>query len=130
MITVVAGIIVKGGKVLIARRASHKSLSGKWEFPGGKTEGNETPETALERELFEEFNVITLTGRFITKNKHDYGDFQIELLVYESKVLEGDFKLTDHDKIEWVDKNELQQYDLAEADIPIIIKLKEWKTDF
>lgn len=35
MIEVVAGILIKKGKVLIAKRAAHKSMPGKWEFPGG-----------------------------------------------------------------------------------------------
>ena len=53
-IEVVAAVMIgDSGKVLIARRASHKLLPGKWEFPGGKIEGNETPELALERELRE-----------------------------------------------------------------------------
>ena len=36
---------------------------------------------------------------------------QIEVLV--------DIKLTDHDKVEWININELKNYDFAPADIPI-----------
>jgi len=124
MIEVVAGILVKEGKVLIARRASHKSLPGKWEFPGGKIEKNEKHETALERELFEEFSVKTKTGKYITTNEHDYGSFKIKLKAYFSEYLMGDFNLTDHDQIQWVRLNKLITYDLAEADLPIVKVLK------
>jgi len=113
MIDVVAGIIVQKKKVLIARRAPHKSLSGKWEFPGGKIEKDETPEVALERELYEEFGVKTKTGIYITSNEHDYGSFKIKLLAYFSNYIEGNFILTDHDQIEWVRINKLISYDLA-----------------
>lgn len=125
MIEVVAGIIIKVGKVLIARRAIHKSLPGKWEFPGGKIEENETPEEALERELFEEFGIKTKTGKYIAANKHDYGTFKIKLLTYFSEYIEGDFNLTDHDKIEWVILEELKLFDLADADVPVINELNK-----
>ena len=39
------------GRVLLAQRPEGKSLAGLWEFPGGKVEPFETPETALIREL-------------------------------------------------------------------------------
>ncbi len=123
MIKVVAGIIVQNNKVLIARRAPHKSLPGKWEFPGGKIEIGETPEAALERELFEEFGVKTKTGKYIAANKHDYGTFKIKLLAYFSEYLMGDFNLTDHDLIEWVSISQLNSYEMAEADVPIINKI-------
>ena len=120
MIEVVAGILRQGEKVLIARRAAHKSLPGKWEFPGGKREPNESPEKALERELFEEFGVITQTGKYIVTHLHDYGSFQIKLLAYTVEWITGEFIRKDHDEIAWVGLDELQNYDLAEADIPII----------
>jgi len=125
MIEVVAGILVKESKVLIARRAAHKSLPGKWEFPGGKIEKDETPEVALERELFEEFGIKTKTGKFISTNEHDYGTFKIKLFAYLSEYLMGDFNLTDHDKIKWVNTSQLHGYEMADADIPIILIIKE-----
>ena len=123
MIQVVAGIITRNKTVLIARRAPHKPMAGKWEFPGGKIEADESPERALEREIFEEFGVVIRTGPYIASNTHDYGDFKIELLAYYARYVEGEFELTDHDQIAWVSNKELKSYDLAEADIPLIDKL-------
>lgn len=119
MIEVVAGIIIHEGKVLIARRAKHKSMPGKWEFPGGKIEANESPETALERELFEEFGVKTKTEKYVTTILHNYGTFQIKLQAYYSSVIQGNFELTDHDQITWVSIDDIHTYDFAAADIPI-----------
>lgn len=38
MIEVIAGAIIKDGKILIAKRAENQNLAGMWEFPGGKIE--------------------------------------------------------------------------------------------
>ena len=43
MLKVVAALIIKDGKMLIAKRSTgNKDVIGKWEFPGGKVEENET----------------------------------------------------------------------------------------
>ena len=44
-------------RVLVAQRPAGKSLAGLWEFPGGKIEALESPETALIRELKEELGI-------------------------------------------------------------------------
>lgn len=40
---VTAGIIIDNNKILIAQRGANEKLAGKWEFPGGKIELDETP---------------------------------------------------------------------------------------
>lgn len=97
MIDVVAGIIRKGSHVLIARRAAHKSMPGKWEFPGGKVEEGETPECALERELLEEFGIQTKTGEHFHTSAYSYPSFDIRLIGFYSEYLGGEIRLTDHE---------------------------------
>lgn len=126
MIDVVAGLIIQDNKVLIARRASHKKLAGKWEFPGGKVKDGENHHQALERELFEEFGIRTKTGKHFLTHEHEYDTFSIRLIAYFTVYLEGDYKLTDHDSIKWVYLKELVEHDLAEADIPIAKELIEY----
>ena len=66
MITVVAALIEKDGKILIAKRATgDKDVFGKWEFPGGKVEKNETEEHAIEREIKEEFEITIEAQEFL-----------------------------------------------------------------
>jgi 8-oxo-dGTP diphosphatase len=48
---VVAGILFKDERVLIAQRAKDDPLAGLWEFPGGKVENGESPEDSLIREM-------------------------------------------------------------------------------
>jgi 8-oxo-dGTP diphosphatase len=54
---VVAGVFVRGGRLLLAQRFPGGRYPGLWEFPGGKVHAGETPEAALEREWAEELDV-------------------------------------------------------------------------
>jgi 8-oxo-dGTP diphosphatase len=120
-IDVVAAVIVDASnRVLIARRHQHKTLAGKWEFPGGKVEEGETYEQALQRELFEEFAIQTTTKEFIGANIHQYEHIAINLRAYISEYHAGEFSLSDHDTIAWVLARDLRNYDFADADIPFI----------
>jgi len=111
--------------VLIARRGPHKSLGGKWEFPGGKIEETENPVEALVREMGEEFDMqLNVREHYITVN-HSYPTFDIELTGFLADYISGTSTSTDHDIVEWVDVKDLFSFDLAEADIPIAKKLVE-----
>jgi 8-oxo-dGTP diphosphatase len=120
MIKVVAALIEKDGKVLIAKRLTGDStVLGKWEFPGGKVELNEDELTAIEREIFEEFEIKIKAKEFLINNVCEYPTRTIDLRLYSCEYISGEFKLIDHSQIAWVDKNELMDYDLAPADIPL-----------
>ena len=120
MIKVVAALIEKDGKYLIARRKTgSKDVLGKWEFPGGKVEKDETEENAIEREIKEEFEMSIKAIKFITNNVCEYPDKVVDLRLYECKYISGDFNLHDHFEYKFVDKNEILEYDLCPADIPL-----------
>lgn len=120
MITVVAALIKKEDKILIARRATGDlNVYGKWEFPGGKVEAGETEENAIEREIKEEFEMDIKAIKFITNNICEYPTRTIDLRLYECEYLGGEFKLHDHLEYAWININDLLKYDLAKADIPL-----------
>ena len=116
---VVAAIIHKDNKILIARRKQGTHLEFKWEYPGGKVEENEDEKDALKRELLEEFEISSEIIKYITESFHEYDKNKINLRAYSAKHLSGDFKLNDHDRIEWITIEELTKYDFAPADVPI-----------
>ena len=118
-IRVVAAIIHKDDKILIARRKRGAHLEFKWEYPGGKVEENEDEKDALKRELLEEFEISSEVNKYITESFHEYDKNKINLRAYSVKHLSGDFKLIDHDRIEWITIEELTKYDFAPADVPI-----------
>ncbi|MCR8666240.1 (deoxy)nucleoside triphosphate pyrophosphohydrolase [Aestuariibaculum sp. M13] len=113
-------MIFKDDLVFICRRKEGKSLSGYWEFPGGKIEENETDQVALTRELLEELDMKVLVKDFIGQSHYDYGSFKIELIGYACTLVEYQGKLTDHDAFEWVSIEDLSSYKLAPADIPFL----------
>ena len=123
MIKVVCGIIYKDDKILLTRRKKGKSLEGFWEFPGGKVEKEETDTIALKRELKEELGLEISELNYFSENKHDYNTFSIHLVAYKCTALDDPKKLVDHDKFEWVTSNEICNFNLADADKPILKKL-------
>ena len=60
MIEVVAAIIERDGKILLAQRPAQSDQAGLWEFAGGKVEPDESQRQALVRELREELWVNML----------------------------------------------------------------------
>jgi len=123
MIDVTSAIIEREGKYLIAQRKKGTHLGGKWEFPGGGIEGDETPEECLRRELKEELGINSIISDFFGESVYDYGHKKIKLVGYRVTYVSGDFLLNAHDEIRWVSSNELKDYDFAEADIPFVEKL-------
>jgi len=118
-IEVVAAIIKQEDKILIARRKKGKHLEFKWEYPGGKLENNEEENDALKRELKEEFSIEATIGRYLTESFYEYGSVNINLKAYLVESFSGDFRLIDHDKIEWIKIEEIKKHEFAPADIQI-----------
>lgn len=123
---VTAAILMKDSKVLIAQRPSSDPLAHKWEFPGGKVEAGETDEECLAREMSEEFGVQVAVHTFWAKSIYDYAEGSIELLAYFVEHISGRFELRVHDAIQWVTLAELNTFDFAPADQPIVDKLQTW----
>lgn len=128
MIKVVAALIKKDNKYLIARRSTgSQDVMGKWEFPGGKVEPNETEENAIEREIKEEFEMDIKVKKFLTNNVCEYPSKIIDLRLYECEYLSGKFHLHDHSEYKFVKKEDIIKFDLCPADIPLAKYVKEMK---
>ncbi|HHT91046.1 MAG: (deoxy)nucleoside triphosphate pyrophosphohydrolase [Bacillota bacterium] len=121
---VMAAIIQQGDQVLLCQR-KEGALAGKWEFPGGKIEDGETPEECLVREIREELGItIEVDHIFQAVHSHyEHGDFLV--IGYLAKHVAGEISLRVHSDCKWVELDKLDNFDLADANIPIAKSLKE-----
>ena len=95
-------------------------MAGKWEFPGGKVEPDETPRAALERELAEELRIGVVVGDEVTTTTHEYGFGVVTLTTYLCEQADGEIELTEHAAVRWLPAAELRALDWAPADIPAV----------
>lgn len=116
MIEVVAGIIYKDNKFLIAKRNLKKAQGGLWEFPGGKVERDEDYEEALKREIKEEFNADIEVKQYIGENIHHYPEKDIKLIFYIAELISDKMELLEHEDIRWITKEEKDKFEFAGAD--------------
>lgn len=116
MIEVVAGVIYKDDKFLIAQRNLKKSQGGLWEFPGGKLEPNESAEDALKREIKEEFDADIEVGNYIGESVHHYPEKDIKLMFYKANLISEKFILLEHESCAWITKENKDDYEFAGAD--------------
>lgn len=124
MITVTAGILSDGDRVLICQRRAGSQFPLKWEFPGGKIEEGESPEACLHRELSEELAIEAEVGPEIYRTEHRYpSGFAVRLLFF--RIMQSSGTPTNHafERIEWVRQADLCAYDFLEADRELIERM-------
>lgn len=125
MINVTCAIIEHNEKIVVVQRSEFMKLPLKWEFPGGKIENNETEEACIKREIKEELNIeIELISR-LSPVTYKYPSFEIKLIPFIAKYINGEINLSEHKQFEWLTKDRLNNLDWAEADIAI---LKEYQS--
>ena len=123
---VVVGVLINAdGKLLIQQRPDGTVKAGKWEFPGGKLESGETPEQGLVRELSEELGITVCQTHPLTIVTHDYDHARVWLDTYIVDRFAGDPSGFEGQKIAWVGVNNLKDYDLLPAALPIIEAYKQ-----
>ncbi|HTZ19688.1 MAG TPA: (deoxy)nucleoside triphosphate pyrophosphohydrolase [Opitutaceae bacterium] len=121
----VAAVIERDGRVLVAQRPPLKHLARKWEFPGGKVEPGEEPAAALVREIKEELDCDIVVGRALPRSTHTYATMTIELIPFFCRLASGSAEPHPHEHIAvcWATPAELKTLDLAAADWPVVAAL-------
>ena len=120
---VVAGLILGDGQVLITQRRADQALPLQWEFPGGKVEAGEAPVAALVRELREEIGVTVAVGRIWDVLFHAYPAFDLVMLVYACRIVEGEPRAVEVADLRWLPPGELPAWDILPADKPLVERL-------
>jgi 8-oxo-dGTP diphosphatase len=128
LLVAAVALIDADGRVLLARRPEGKEMAGLWEFPGGKVETGETPETALIRELHEELGIDTWASCLapLTFASHSYPDFHLLMPVFACRRWEGNIGAAEGQELAWVRKGDLRDYPMPPADVPLIAVLQDW----
>lgn len=119
-ITVVGAVFCTEESVLAFRRNADRSAGGKWEFPGGKVESDETPEQALRREILEELGLNITVGRLIDRSSTKVGENTIDLACYFVDSDHYPTESSDHDEIIWQPFSAIRDLDWAAPDVPAI----------
>src|SRR5207302_4190851 len=100
---VVAGLIVKEGKLLVCQRTKHQTMPLKWEFPGGKVEEGEQPRYALRRELEEELGIDATIGVEVARIRHEYkSGNSVELRFFVVREYGGEMENRIFRDMQWV----------------------------
>lgn len=121
-VSVAIALLHRQGRWFLQRRgldASH--LPGLWEFPGGKVELGESPETALRRELQEELSWRPMALRALEPITHAYADRVVELHPY---VAEGPDLPRTSLAWGWFTGAEARRLPTPEANAPLLTRLE------
>jgi 8-oxo-dGTP diphosphatase len=122
-LVVTAAVIERDGHFLLTRRLAGTHLEGRWEFPGGKCEPEETHAAALERELREELDVAIEVGPLILSTTHAYPEKIVSLSFFAARLL-GRPVAQLGQEMRWVAREHLHLLDLPEADAALIALLQ------
>jgi 8-oxo-dGTP diphosphatase len=120
-------LVDRDARVLLARRPSGKSMAGLWEFPGGKVETGERPETALIRELKEELGIDVAESCLapLTFASHGYDDFHLLMPLYVCRRWKGLVSAREGQELKWVQAQDLRKFPMPPADLPLIPHLED-----
>jgi len=118
-IVVVAAVIERDGRFLVARRIEGTHLAGYWEFPGGKVHDGETQEDALHREIAEELNADLSSLRKIFQTAHRYPERTVELHFFRCELTREPHPMLGQE-LRWITREEFGSLEFPPADAELI----------
>lgn len=107
-------------------RPEGKEYEGLWEFPGGKADPGESPESALVRELCEELGISTEESCLAPFSFGTLPDRNILLLLYVCRKWSGPPQGLEGQRLKWVRPNELLDLDMPPIDRPLAAQLRDF----
>lgn len=123
-IEVAAAIIIRDGQVFVTQRG-YGEWKGWWEFPGGKIEPGEAPETALVREIREELEADVRVGDLLETVEWDYPAFHLTMHCFLCTLLSESIRLNEHEASAWLTKDTLHSVKWLPADEGVLELLEK-----
>lgn len=112
VIPVSAAVVRQGNRFLLTQRLPGKQFANQWEFPGGKLEGDETFQQALEREIREELGVEIRAGQPLYVCRAQ----QYMVLFLEAELVGGEMRCIEVQDARFVTPEEARLLDLTPQD--------------
>jgi mutator protein MutT len=122
-VEVAAGLVFRGGLLLITQRRPQDHLGGLWEFPGGKRHPTESFEECLARELREELGIEVTVGELFDAITHEYPEKTAHLKFFRCAWRQNEPRPLGCQDIAWVSREQLAQYAFPAADQRLLQKL-------
>jgi len=123
-IEVAAGLVFRGGKLLITQRRPQDHLGGLWEFPGGKRDRNEAFEECVRRELKEELGIEVKVRELVDSVTHDYPEKSVHLKFYRCSWRRKEPRALGCHAFAWITAAQLAEYAFPPADERLLQKLR------
>ncbi len=111
-----AGVLIKDGKVFVAKREKGGALSEMWEFPGGKNRYGESLEETLKREYSEELGIEIEVKSEICQTEFINKDIHYTLHAFLIEADLSDVSLSVHTETGFVTKSELEALSMGPSD--------------
>ncbi len=126
---IAVAVVEHQGRYLIGLRPAGVALAGLWEFPGGKLEPGETPETAAERECWEETGLHVQAGAAYPSIEHEYAHGRLRLHFIACAVADTTSPASQWwpavpERFRWVSAEELGEYEFPAANAGLLEVLR------
>ena len=105
-----AGVIIKNGRVLMAKRPTNGLLGGMWEFPNGRVDGD--PAKGMIRTLEMAYGIKVYKNKSLETIKHAYTHFRVTVHPFLCNLITTG-KLI---KLRWIKIAELGEYPMGKID--------------
>jgi len=117
-------VVERDGQFLVGQRPAGVPLAGMWEFPGGKIESGETPETAAVRECLEETGVAVQPLFRYPEHVQTYEHGRVQLFFIACRVDNGSPK-EPRTPFRWTKREELKNLDFPTGNAALLDLLLE-----
>ena len=120
----VVAAVIRDKDMIFATARGYGEFKGGWEFPGGKIEPGETPQTALIREIQEELDTQIRVGKLIDTVEYDYPKFHLSMDCFWCEVVSGELVLKEAEAARWLTKKELDSVPWLPADQLLLAQIR------